>query len=373
MPENSRDKSADLELVTIYQISKVLNASLDFKKCVRQVLNLLLHHLQMEHAMVGMVQSDGTLHILGAAGEGAEANDGMVLDLSEGILSKVVRNGTPMVIPDITQDPNFLNRTGRDLTQSAGVSYIVVPLRSEHNVIGVLSVDRHPGGDRPINFDRDVRLLSLIANLLCQTYKLHQTVAQDRQELIEQTHRLQKQLQGKYDIENVVGRSKRMKDVFADVHQAANGNATVMLRGESGTGKEAIANAIHYLSPRGKGPFVKVNCAALSETLLESELFGHEKGAFTGAMNERKGRFEMAAGGTLFLDEIGDVSPGFQAKMLRVLQEHEFERVGGNRTLRADFRLVAATNRNLEEMVQKGDFRSALYFRRNGVTVRSTC
>jgi Nif-specific regulatory protein len=160
-----------------------------------------------------------------------------------------------------------------------------------------------------------------------------------------------------------------MKEVFSDVHQAAPGNATILLRGESGTGKEAIAHAVHYLSGRSKGPFVKVNCAALSETLLESELFGHEKGAFTGAMTERAGRFELANGGTLFLDEIGDVSPAFQAKMLRVLQEKEFERVGGNRTIKADFRLVAATNRNLEEMVAEGDFRADLYFRINVVTI----
>jgi Nif-specific regulatory protein len=180
---------------------------------------------------------------------------------------------------------------------------------------------------------------------------------------------LQKRLQGNYDIENIVGRSKRIKEVFADVRQAAPGSATVLLRGESGTGKEAIANAIHCLSSRAKGPFVKVNCAALPETLLESELFGHEKGAFTGATGERKGRFEMANGGTLFLDEIGDITPAFQAKLLRVLQEHEFERVGGNKTLRTDFRLVAATNINLEDAVKSGRFRADLYFRLNVITI----
>jgi Nif-specific regulatory protein len=146
-------------------------------------------------------------------------------------------------------------------------------------------------------------------------------------------------------------------------------NATVLFRGESGTGKEAVAHAIHYLSARAKGPFVKVNCAALTETLLESELFGHEKGAFTGATSERKGRFEMAHGGTLFLDEIGDITPAFQAKLLRVLQEHEFERVGGSKTIRTDFRLVAATNRNLEDAVKSGQFRADLYFRLNVITI----
>ena len=143
----------------------------------------------------------------------------------------------------------------------------------------------------------------------------------------------------------------------------------MLLRGESGTGKEVIARSIHYLSPRKAAPFIKVNCAALSETLLESELFGHEKGSFTGATQERKGRFEMAQGGTLFLDELGEISPAFQTKLLRVLQEREFERVGGNKSIKVDVRLIAATNRNMEEDVAKGTFRADLYYRVNVVSI----
>jgi Nif-specific regulatory protein len=160
-----------------------------------------------------------------------------------------------------------------------------------------------------------------------------------------------------------------MQEVFAEVHQAAPGRATVLLRGESGTGKEVIARAIHSQSPRRAAPFVRVNCAALTETLLESELFGHEKGAFTGATQERKGRFELAHGGTLFLDEIGEISPAFQTKLLRVLQEREFERVGGNKPIQVDVRLIFATNRNLEEAVSRGNFREDLYYRINVVTI----
>ena len=362
-------RASDIDLLTIYEISKVLTSSLDFRQCVQSVLRLLLAQLQMHHALVGLVQADEQLHILGAAGVPWPMREAPVLDPKEGVISKVIRSGSPIVIPDISADENFTNRTGRDPQQLAGVSYIVVPLKIDREVIGILSADRHPDADEPVNFERDVRILSLVANLLGQTYRLHQSVAADRRVLIEESARLQKQLQGSYDIENVVGRSKRMKEVFADVHQAAPSGATVLLRGESGTGKEAIAHAIHYLSPRAKGPFVKLNCAALPETLLESELFGHEKGAFTGATAERKGRFELAKGGTIFLDEIGDISPAFQAKLLRVLQEQEFERVGGNKTLRADVRLVAATNRNLEEMVQKNEFRADLYFRLNVVAI----
>jgi len=160
-----------------------------------------------------------------------------------------------------------------------------------------------------------------------------------------------------------------MQQVFAEVHQVAPARTTVLLRGESGTGKEVIARAVHNLSPRKDHPFIRVNCAALTESLLESELFGHEKGAFTGAMGVRKGRFEMAHGGTLFLDEIGDISASFQAKLLRVLQEREFERVGGSSPIRVDVRLVLATNRNLEKMVAAGEFRADLYYRINVVSI----
>lgn len=363
------DRSADLELVTIYEISKILTASLDFQRAVRETLNVMLTHLGMQHGVVSLVQEEGKLHVVGAAGVPFAEDEDIVLDTETGIAGQVIRTGSPMVVPDITRDSLFVNRTGRDLSRCVGVALIVVPIKDGREIIGILSVDRPPDTQGPIGFDRDVRLLTLVAGLMSQTLKLHRAIAAEREQLILDTHRLQKQLQSNYDVENVIGRSRRMKEVFADVHQAAPGNSTILLRGESGTGKEAIAHAIHYLSPRAKGPFIKVNCAALPETLLESELFGHEKGAFTGATAERKGRFEMADGGTLFLDEIGDVSAPFQAKLLRVLQEHEFERVGGNKTLKANFRLVAATNRNLEEMVQKGDFRADLYFRLNVVAI----
>jgi len=194
-------------------------------------------------------------------------------------------------------------------------------------------------------------------------------VAEDRANLLQEKMRLQSELHSKYSLDNVIGQSKAMQNVFAEVHQVAASRSTVLLRGESGTGKEAVARAVHHLSPRKDKPFIKVNCAALSETLLESELFGHERGSFTGASQERKGRFELAHGGTLFLDEIGDISPAFQSKLLRVLQEREFERVGGTKTIKVDVRLIAATNRNLEEAVTQGNFREDLYYRINVVAI----
>jgi len=336
---------------------------------VRAVLNVLLSYLDMHHGVVSMVHQQEQLHIVGALDGVDVGGIGAILEMEKGVSGRILSAGMPVVIPNIAQEPAFVNRTGRNLAECEGVAYVGVPIKVGRDCLGVLSIDRWPGGERRVSFERDVRMLSLVATLIGQTYQLHQRVAAERERLIEDKHRLQKQLQGSYDIENIVGRSQRIKDVFADVHQAAPGSATVLLRGESGTGKEAVAHAIHYLSARAKGPFVKVNCAALPETLLESELFGHEKGAFTGATNERKGRFEMANGGTLFLDEIGDITASFQAKLLRVLQEHEFERVGGNRTMRTDFRLVAATNRNLEEAVKSGQFRADLYFRLNVITI----
>jgi Nif-specific regulatory protein len=234
--------------------------------------------------------------------------------------------------------------------------------------MGTLTIDRVVTKSRPIPFDADIRFLTMVANLVGQTLRLHKVVSQDRQRLLAEQARLAKERQpkpmlGKATIEGILGNSSALQSVIAKVRIVAKTNSPVMLRGETGTGKEMFANAIHNLSPRKNGPFVKLNCAALPESVLESELFGHEKGAFTGAINQHKGRFELADRGTLFLDEIGEISPFFQAKLLRVLQEGEFERVGGTKSLKVDVRLVCATNRNLEEDVRGGAFRADLYYR----------
>jgi Nif-specific regulatory protein len=190
-------------------------------------------------------------------------------------------------------------------------------------------------------------------------------VEQERAQLQDENALLKRELQQKYDFRNIVGTSKEMRDVYEQIAQVAPSGATVLIRGESGTGKELVAHAIHYNSPRSSKPFVKVNCAALPESLIESELFGHEKGAFTGAVARKRGRFELAEGGTLFLDEIGDLSPAMQVKLLRALQEREFERVGGTDTIKVNVRLITATNVDLEQAVSDGRFRSDLYYRLN--------
>jgi len=365
----SQRLEASIELATIYEISKILSSSLDLNKTAREVLGVLSSHLKMRRGMVSLVQPSGDLHVVEATGMSAEAAQRGRFRKGEGITGKILETGVPMVVPDVAKEPLFLNRTGsRSLGEGRVVAFIGVPIKQGRATIGVLSVDREVDS-APMNFESDVRFLAMIANLIGQTARLHQNVAAEREELMQRQQRMQKELQGKYSLDNVIGRSKRMQEVFAEVHQASPGKSTVLLRGESGTGKEVIARSIHYLSPRKDAPFIKVNCAALSETLLESELFGHEKGSFTGATQERKGRFEMAQGGTLFLDELGEISASFQTKLLRVLQEREFERVGGNKSIKVDVRLIAATNRNMEEDVAKGTFRADLYYRVNVVSI----
>ena len=234
-----------------------------------------------------------------------------------------------------------------------------------------MTIDRELGDHAYFSLDEDVRFLSMIANLLGQTVRLQRLIASDREWLMQEQRRLEKTLAHRNlppaadtaPRAGIIGNTPAIKAVLDKVRRVARSHSPVLLRGESGTGKELFARALHEWSPRSEQPFVAVNCAALAETVLESELFGHEKGAFTGASAQRKGRFEMANKGTLFLDEIGEISASFQAKLLRVLQLGEFERVGGSSTIKVDVRLVAATNRNLEEAVAKGDFRADLYYR----------
>src|SRR5208337_3704290 len=255
------------------------------------------------------------------------------------------------------------------------VSFIGVPIKERDRVIGTLTIDRVWDGSADFRFDEDVRFLAMIANLVGQTVRLHEVVARDRERLMTEQSRLAKELSATRATDReprqqgILGESEAIRSVLDKIKIVARTNSTVLLRGESGTGKELFAQATHDLSPRKKGPFIKLNCAALSESMLESELFGHEKGSFTGALAQRKGRFELAHGGTLFLDEIGEISPAFQAKLLRVLQEGEFERVGGMRTLKVDVRLVTATNKNLEAAVERGQFRADLYYRINVVSI----
>jgi len=367
---NFADRRGNLQLVTIYEISKILGSSLDLSKTLREVLNVLVIHLGARRGLLSLMHESGELHLVSAVGLTKEEFRRGRYRVGEGITGKIFQSGMPSVVSDISQEPTFLARTTGVLEPTDGnkIAFIGAPVKAARETLGVLCIDRVVDHSQS-TFDDDVRFLSMVANLIGQTVRLYRSVTAERSQLLEEQRHLKKELKGKYSLDNVIGISKAMQEVFAEVHQSAPSRSTMLLRGESGTGKEVIARAIHYLSPRKDGPFIKLNCAALSETLLESELFGHEKGAFTGAQAERKGRFELAHGGTLFLDEIGEISPSFQTKLLRVLQEREFERVGGSRSIKVDVRLITATNRDLEKAVLKGDFRADLYYRINVVSI----
>jgi len=207
--------------------------------------------------------------------------------------------------------------------------------------------------------------MQIIGSMIAQAVRLRQSAQEEKRKLMVENQRLTDELKDKFRPANIIGNSKQMQDVYDQIAQVCRSQTTVLIRGESGTGKELVAHAIHYNSDRAGKPFIRVNCAALPETLVESELFGHEKGAFTGALNVRQGRFELANGGTIFLDEVGDFSPATQVKLLRVLQEREFERVGGSTPMKTDVRVIAATNRDLEAMITEGKFRQDLYYRLN--------
>jgi Nif-specific regulatory protein len=275
-----------------------------------------------------------------------------------------VQTGEAIVVPDIARDPRFLHRTkSRTPTDGRKIAFFCVPIKLENKTVGTLSVDRQAGkGD---DFDASLRLLNIISTMVAQAIKLNKLVESERKLLQDENIRLRRELKTRFDVHNMVGTSNAMQEVYRLIEQVADSNATVVIRGESGTGKDLVAHAVHYNSLRADKPFVKVNCTAMPETLLESELFGHEKGAFTGAVERKLGRFERANGGTIFLDEIGDFPPNLQVKLLRVIQFREFERVGGIETIKANVRVIVATHKNLEQQIKEGGFREDLYYRIN--------
>ena len=367
---NTQAMESRRELNAIYEVSKTLATSLDVAKTFREALNYLLHAFDWRRAFVVLAEPEGRLRGLCAVGLTQEEHQRLQFQSGEGIVGRVFATGIQVLVPDVSAEPLFLNRTGgADQSPGVAVAMLVTPIRADRRTLGVLAVDcLNPDQSRA--FGNDLQLLKMVATLMGQALLLHRSVSAAHDVMQDEARRMHKALKPVKQIDQVVGISAPMQQVFAQVHQVAPARTTVLLRGESGTGKEVIARALHNLSPRKREAFVSVNCAALTESLLESELFGHEKGSFTGAQGQRKGRFEMSHGGTLFLDEIGDISASFQAKLLRVLQEREFERVGGTSVVKVDVRLILATNRNLERMVQAGEFRADLYYRINVVSIQ---
>ena len=358
-----------LELTTLYEVAKLASSSLDLDSTLNSILHALSVFLEMRRGTLTLLDPlTGMLQVRASYGlSESEMRRGMY-KIGEGVTGKVFETGRPFIVPDVKNEPLFLNRTGsRGNIKKENISFIGVPVKVRNRVIGVLSVDRL--FSMSINYEEDVRLLNIVASTIGQAVMLHRMVEAEKKKLVIENARLKSELVKRYRLPNIIGNTDTMQEVFRAVESVSPSRSTVMIRGESGTGKELIAKAIHYRSPRAKGTFVKFNCAAIPEGLLESELFGHEKGAFTGAIATKKGRFESAQGGTIFLDEIGDLPLSLQPKILRVLQEREFERVGGDRTIKVDIRIIAATSRDLEGLLASGYFREDLYYRLNVVPV----
>lgn len=353
------------ELLLLFEISQILDESMDLSQVVKPVLEAMSKHMGMMRGTITLLNREsGEIMIESAHGlSDAQKVRGRYRP-GEGVTGKVVETGEPAVVPHISDEPLFLDRTGarRDLDKK-DVSFICVPIKLGNEVVGALSADRL--FEEGVSFEEDVRLLSIIASMISQAVRLRQSLLEERHKLLEENSRLQRQLKERFRPSNIVGNSKSMQLVYDLIAQVSKSDATVLIRGESGTGKELVAHAIHFNSHRSSASFIKVNCGALPESVVESELFGHERGAFTGAISTRKGRFELAHGGTIFLDEIGDLSPTTQIKLLRVLQEREFERVGGSVTIKTDVRIITATNRDLEGLIKENKFREDLYYRLN--------
>ncbi len=288
--------------------------------------------------------------------------------MGEGITGRVVETGKPIVVPRVSREPAMLNRAARRPEgDEQELSYVCVPILLNRRAVGALGVDLRYKPER--DFESSVKFMGVVASMLAQAVKIQRLIEEDKRRLVDENEHLRQELRDKYDFSNIIGTSGPVRQVYEQVAQVAGTNTTALIRGESGTGKELIAHAIHYNSLRAKKPFVKVSCAALPDSLIEAELFGHEKGAFTGAEARKKGRFELAEGGTLFLDEIGDINLSTQVKLLRVLQEREFERVGGTETIKVNVRLIAATNKDMELAITQGTFREDLYYRLNVFTI----
>ncbi|MCP4020863.1 MAG: GAF domain-containing protein [Desulfobacteraceae bacterium] len=353
------------EISLLYEISEALNQHMDMKKSLFKVLSVLSESLNLVRGIIFLINSEtGEIRIEIAHGISKKTTQNVKYLPGEGIIGRVIQTGEPAIVPRISEEPLFLDKTdSRTILDGRDYSFICVPITKDSRVVGAISADRVFEGKQSLK--EDEKLLSVVATMVAHHVINLENIRIEKEQLKTENLRLRSELENKFSFTNIIGNSNKMREVLQMISQVSSSNATVLIRGESGTGKELVANSIHYNSSRNTKPFIKINCAAIPENLIESELFGHEKGSFTGATKMKKGKFEMADNGTIFLDEIGNMDLSAQVKLLRVLQEKEFERVGGYKPIKSDVRIVAATNANLEDMVQQGKFRDDLYFRLN--------
>jgi Nif-specific regulatory protein len=348
----------EAELDTLFLVSQLLNSTQDLHGKLKGILEILHERSGLRFGMITLRSvEDDSMGICEIYGEGIDRS--VRFQPGDGLVGSILDEGNTIVVERIADEPRFLNRLG---VYDPDLPFIGSPLAvGQGEVVGILAAQ--PSNNRFLG--EQARFMEMVANLIAHSVNMLWVLERKQSELANERDYLKQTLVKNYRFENIIGHSEPMLKVFDIIRQVAKWHTTVLIRGESGTGKEVVANAIHFNSACANGPFLKLNCAALPDNLLESELFGHEKGAFSGAVGQRKGRFELADNGTLFLDEIGEISASFQAKLLRVLQEGEFERVGGTRTLKVNVRIIAATNRNLEQDVADGLFREDLYYRLN--------
>jgi Nif-specific regulatory protein len=356
------------ELLALYEIGQALSSVHDLDHLLHLAIERAVALLEIEGASIILLDAERHELYFKVAGD-ARVGHGQSLrevrfPADQGIAGWVIREGSSLIVPDVDSDPRFYR--GVDvLTGARTRSLVCVPVQTKDRIIGVLEAINKRQGDFTSD---DVRLLEAFGNhlaLALENARLIQELRAAQERLSEENRYLREAMGQTIQFDTLVGESPAMQEVYRLVERVLNTPATVMITGESGTGKELIARIVHFQGPQAKGPFIAVNCAAIPETLLEAELFGYERGAFTGATQRKPGRFELAAGGTLFLDEVAEMSSVLQAKLLRVLQEKQFERLGGTETLSTDARIVAATNQDLEQRIHDGTFRRDLFYRLN--------
>ncbi len=362
------DGTGDIrQIAALTEVAQAVSGMLTLRSALVRVLEILGRQHQLVRGAIALINTaTGRLQVEathGVAVDRAGARYGLV----DGVTARVVESNKPVIVPQVSREPMFRERLPRSEFDRREVSFVCVPIPINRKPVGALAVELPFRRNR--DYDHLVRLLRLVALMVGQAVRVERLVDAERQRLIDENAHLREELRERYDFSRIVGTSGPMRQVYEQIARVAGTNTTVLIRGESGTGKELIAHAIHYSSPRARKPFIRVSCAALPDSLIESELFGYEKGAFTGAQARKKGRFELAEGGTLFLDEIGEINLSTQVKLLRVLQEREFERLGGTETIKTNVRLIVATNADLEKAIAAGTFREDLFYRLNVFTI----
>ena len=357
-------------LSALYRIARVLSDGGTLATIMENVLDCLETYAGMKRGMISIVNKENSqLAVDAARGISESSKQRGKYRIGEGITGKVVATGRPIAIPRLRNEPTFLDKTGaRKNLRDTDLAFMCVPIKANDHVVGTMSVDKVAVEDA-ITLEGELRFLEAVADMIAQVVSARQREQERIAALEHENLELRKTLEDKGKPDEMIGNSSTMREVYLQIAQVAPSGTTALLRGETGTGKELVARAIHEKSQVAQGQFIAVNCAALPESLLESELFGHEKGSFTGALAKRIGRFEAADNGTLFLDEIGEMSMSAQGRLLRAIQEKEIQRVGGSEAVHVNVRLICATNRNLEQEVKEGRFREDLYYRINVFTI----